>query len=38
MEIVLEELITKGRPWGQKEVGFGLADLSIHEELHDKIV
>lgn len=42
MAKVLEALIAKGRrvrrPREQKEVAFGLADLSTHEELHDRIV
>jgi len=42
MAKVLEALIAKGRrvrrPREQKEVAFGLADLSTHEELHERIV
>lgn len=42
MAKVLEALIAKGRrvrrPREQKEVAFGLADLSTHEELHGRIV
>ena len=42
MAKVLEALIAKGRrvrrPREQKEVAFGLCDLSTHEELHERIV
>ena len=42
MAKVLESLIAKGRrvkrPPEQKEVAFGLADLSTHEELLERIV
>jgi hypothetical protein len=42
MAKVLEALIAKGRrvkrPREQKEVAFGLADLSTHEELLERIV
>jgi hypothetical protein len=42
MAKVLEALIAKGRrvrrPREQKEVAFGIADLSTHEELHERIV
>lgn len=42
MAKVLETLIAKGRrvkrPKDQREVAFGLADLSTHGELHLKIV
>ena len=42
MAKVLEALVAKGRrarhPREQKEVAFGLADLSTHEELHERIV
>ena len=42
MAKVLEALIAKGRrvrrPREQKEVAFGLADLSTHEDLLEKIV
>ena len=42
MAKVLEGLIAKGRrvrhPREQREVAFGLADLSTHEEMHDRIV
>lgn len=42
MAKVLESLIAKGRrarrPVEQKEVAFGLADLSTHEELLERLV
>ena len=42
MAKVLESLIAKGRrarrPAEQKEVAFGLADLSTHEELLERMV
>lgn len=42
MAKVLEALVAKGRrvrrPREQKEVAFGLCDLSTHEELHERIV
>ena len=42
MAKVLESLIAKGRrvrrPPEQKEVAFGLADLSTHEELLERMV
>ena len=42
MAKVLESLIAKGRrakrPPEQKEVAFGLADLSTHEELLERLV
>ena len=42
MAKVLEALIAKGRrvrrPREQREVSFGLADLSTHPELHERIV
>lgn len=42
MAKVLEALIAKGRrvrrPREQKEVAFGLCDLSTHTELHERIV
>ena len=42
MAKVLEALIAKGRrvrrPREQKEVAFGLCDLSAHTELHERIV
>jgi hypothetical protein len=42
MARVLESLIAKGRrvrrPAEQKEVAFGLADLSTHEDLLERMV
>ena len=42
MAKILESLIAKGRrakrPPEQKEVAFGLADLSTHEELLERLV
>ena len=42
MTIILESLIAKGRrttrPKEQRYASCGLADLSSHEETHDKIV
>lgn len=42
MSKVLEALVAKGRqarrPREQKEVAFGLADLSTHEEMHERIL